>query len=433
MARRSLHLLVVEDSEADLQLLLRELEHADFDLAYQCVDTKKAYQDALENDSWDLIISDYVLPRFSGPAALAELKKRRLDIPFIMMSGKVEEDTAVEAIKAGASDYVMKDKLFKLIPTINSELREAEERQKNRETEQELENFTTSLTHDLRTPLLAEQRILEQIQRGQFGILSTPLKEVTDELLRSNQFLQHMLNNVLYTYKYKKRKVYLELKPTELPAFLTSIASSLSVQAILSVKGNKLVVNSPGSVPEIMIDQHEIQRVLINLIKNACDHSPPGEAITISMQANPDYVRIEVKDQGGGVDPKIQPFLFTPYTTTSAKKFHQVGLGLGLYLAKQAVEAHHGKIGFVSAPGEGSLFYIDLPIVQEEAYPDEQYPTEWEQAEFSAMRAKSEPDGVSACYKISTRPESSHYQRALSYPMTGVYPVTPCSESTDSG
>jgi signal transduction histidine kinase len=406
---QSLRLLVVEDSETDLQLLLRELEQADFDLTYRCVETEKDYRQALQDNVWDLIISDYVLPRFSGPAALEILKKSGLDIPFIMISGKVEEDTAVEAIKAGASDYVMKDKLFKLIPTIDSELKEAEERRKNRETERELENFTASLTHDLRTPLLAEQRILEQIRRGQFGGLPTALEEVMEELLRSNQFLQHMLNNVLYTYKYKKRKVYLELHPTDLPAFLASVASSLSVQAILSVKAHKLSLGPMENLPEVTIDQHEIQRVLINLIKNACDHSPPGESILISAQAEPpDYVRIEIRDKGGGVAPEIQPFLFTPYTTTSARKFHEVGSGLGLYLSKQAVEAHHGKIGFVSIPHDGSVFYIELPINQDGQHPNGLHPDAWNQPGLSALRSKPAGERADARSSLGNHKQTAH-------------------------
>jgi two-component system cell cycle sensor histidine kinase/response regulator CckA len=123
-----LQVLIVEDSEDDAFLLVRELRRSGYDPNFERVDTPEAMAAALEKQSWDVILSDYVMPRFDGLAALKLLQRTGLDIPFIIVSGSIGEDTAVAAMKAGANDYLMKEKLARLIPAIQQELREAEVR-----------------------------------------------------------------------------------------------------------------------------------------------------------------------------------------------------------------------------------------------------------------------------------------------------------------
>lgn len=135
---KPLRILLVEDSEDDAELLVDELEHSGYDLIYERVDTAAAMNSILEQKLWDVVIADYTMPSFSAPAALSLLKEKQLDLPFIIVSGSVGEDTAVAAMKAGAHDYVMKGKLARLAPAVERELREATERQKRREAEQAL-------------------------------------------------------------------------------------------------------------------------------------------------------------------------------------------------------------------------------------------------------------------------------------------------------
>lgn len=123
-----LRVLLVEDSEDDALLISRELKRGGFDLFLQRVDTLPSMAKALKDLSWDIIISDHMMPSFSAPAALALLKERNLDIPFLIVSGCIGEDVAVAAMKAGASDFLLKDNLVRLVPVIQRELREAEER-----------------------------------------------------------------------------------------------------------------------------------------------------------------------------------------------------------------------------------------------------------------------------------------------------------------
>jgi PAS domain S-box-containing protein len=130
-----LRALLVEDSEDDGLLVARELKKGGFDLFYQRVDTLPAMAAALKHHTWDVVISDHSMPQFSAPAALALLKEHGLDVPFIIVSGCIGEDVAVEAMKAGAHDYMLKDDMARLVPAIQRELREAEERNSRKSAE----------------------------------------------------------------------------------------------------------------------------------------------------------------------------------------------------------------------------------------------------------------------------------------------------------
>ena len=133
-----LRILIVEDSENDALLLVRDLRRGGFEPEFERVCTAEAMASALANQKWDLIISDYTMPNFSGIAALKILKQSGLDVPFIVVSGSIGEDVAVAAMKAGAHDYLMKGNLRRLISAIERELREAEVRSQRRRAEEEV-------------------------------------------------------------------------------------------------------------------------------------------------------------------------------------------------------------------------------------------------------------------------------------------------------
>ena len=120
-----LKVLIVEDSENDAALLEIELQRAGYDPQCHRVETPQALSSALDQQAWDLVIADYIMPSFNGLAALAQVKDHGLDLPFIIVSGHITDDTAVAAMKAGAHDYVMKANLARLGPAVQRELREA--------------------------------------------------------------------------------------------------------------------------------------------------------------------------------------------------------------------------------------------------------------------------------------------------------------------
>src|SRR5215472_3247549 len=132
-----LQVLLIEDSENDALLLELELQRAGYEPHCCRVETPDAMNAALQRQHWDLVVADYVMPRFNGLAALALVKEQGLDLPFIVVSGHITDNTAVAAMKAGAHDYVMKNNLARLGPAVRRELREAEVRRERRHAEEQ--------------------------------------------------------------------------------------------------------------------------------------------------------------------------------------------------------------------------------------------------------------------------------------------------------
>src|SRR5438093_2886091 len=191
--RRALRVLVVEDSELDAALLLRALERGGFKPASEIVDTAEAMQAALEHKPWDLILADHAMPQFSAPEALDLVKQRGTDVPFIIVSGHIDEATAVAAMRAGAHDYVMKERLARLVPAVERELREAEVRHAQKRSEEELRRAHEELemrvekrTADLKAANLKLHKMLEERRR-----LENELLEIAENERRRIGFDLH--------------------------------------------------------------------------------------------------------------------------------------------------------------------------------------------------------------------------------------------------
>ena len=158
-----LRVLFVEDSEDDALLVVRQLRQGSFDVAFERVDTADALTSALSQGTWDIVISDYRMPRMSGTEALEIFKKCGQEIPFIFVSGTIGEDTAVAAMKAGANDYVMKGNLKRLLPAVERELSEAEIRRQRRQSEERLRYLAY---HDVVTELPNYAFFFERVEQG---------------------------------------------------------------------------------------------------------------------------------------------------------------------------------------------------------------------------------------------------------------------------
>jgi PAS domain S-box-containing protein/putative nucleotidyltransferase with HDIG domain len=144
-----LRVLIVDDSEDDAKLIIRQLHKGGYNPKWERVETAEAMEAALNREQWNVILCDYKMPHFSAPAALKLVQNKNIDIPFIIVSGAIGEDTAVTAMKSGAHDYLMKDKLAKLVVAIEREIREAKMRQDKKKTDERLKKSEENFRHSL--------------------------------------------------------------------------------------------------------------------------------------------------------------------------------------------------------------------------------------------------------------------------------------------
>jgi DNA-binding NtrC family response regulator len=193
--KKNLHILLVEDSEDDALLLMRELQKYGYEPIVERVQTLREMDRAIASQKWDIILSDYVMPLFSGLEALQTMKAHGLDMPFIIVSGKIGEETAVELMKAGAHDYIVKGNLARLAPAIERELQEAEVRKRKKEAEEELRKFNNELelrVKERTAELEVKNAELERINKLFVGreLRMAELKELVAKLELEIDFLK---------------------------------------------------------------------------------------------------------------------------------------------------------------------------------------------------------------------------------------------------
>ncbi len=203
-----MRILIVEDNGNDIDLLHRELAKAEFHYETQVVQTRASFESALKTYLPDIILSDFSLPSFSGPAALKIAQEMCPDIPFIVVSGTIGEENAVELIKSGLIDYVLKDKLFSLIPKINRAVKEADEikakkvmNEKLKEQYKKLWEIAYMQSHQVRVPVT---RILGLFSLFNYEDLSDP---INGEILSKMKTIGESLDKVIHKIVQKTSEI----------------------------------------------------------------------------------------------------------------------------------------------------------------------------------------------------------------------------------
>ncbi len=217
-----MRILIVEDNSNDIDLLHRELAKAEFHYKTEVVQTRASFENALRTCQPDIILSDFSLPAFSGPAALKMAKEMCPDIPFIVVSGTIGEENAVELIKSGIIDYVLKDKLFSLIPKINRAVKEADEIKAKRVMNEKLKVQYKKLweiaymqSHQVRVPVT---RILGLFSLFNYEDVSDP---VNGEILSKMKTIGESLDKVIHKIVQKTSEINNELS-TEISGELSA-------------------------------------------------------------------------------------------------------------------------------------------------------------------------------------------------------------------
>jgi two-component system cell cycle sensor histidine kinase/response regulator CckA len=383
--RKGLRALLVEDSLPDAELLVASLTDAGYDVSTERVQTAEEMRAALAHGGWQIILSDYSLPAFSAPEALAIAQESNPDLPFIIVSGTVGEDTAVNALKAGASDFLVKGRLARLVPAIERELRDAALR-RERELEQEaledrlrqsqklegIGRLAGGIAHDFNNLLTViigyTEMILDQIGPDK------PISKDLDEI-RSASDRAVALTRQLLAFS---RKQTLKVAPTDLNEIIASMRNMLErlISEDISIR-SQLARN----LPAILADRVQVEQVVMNLVMNARDAMPRGGVIAIDTKrvdadavqsaahepVDPGrYVALTISDTGHGMDAAMQARIFEPFFTT---KGAGEGTGLGLATVYGVVQQLGGHIVVSSEVGHGTTFSLYFPECAEAVTP----------------------------------------------------------------
>lgn len=230
----------------------------------------------------------------------------------------------------------------------------------NKEIEQQKETFVATLTHDLKTPVRAQMRALEMLLHEKFGEINPDQKEILEETLNSNKYMSGMLENLLATYKYENDSANIKKHVFDINNLIQECCKELKYLA--SDKNISIDFYFEREKSELYADRLEIKRVIINLISNAINYGNENGYIIISSKYDAKSIIVSFADNGKGISEKELSKLFNKYGSY-AKKFRQVGTGLGLYLSKNIIKSHNGEIYAESEEGKGSCFTIKLPII----------------------------------------------------------------------
>jgi len=376
-----LRVLIVEDSDTDAELMLRALRKGGFAPQHERVETAAALRDALGRHPWDVVLSDYSLPAFDALAALALLQQRGDDVPFIVVSGNMGEDTAVGAMQAGATDYVMKDRLQRLAPAIERAIAAAAVRRERGELGTQLQQsqkmeavgrLAGGVAHDFNNMLTAILGSVELLL-GDTGAAARGREEleiIREAATRAQDLIRQLL-------AFSSRQV---LRPAVLD--LNHLVGNVS-KMLRRVIGEDVHLSTTlaTDLGTVRADPGQLEQVLVNLAVNARDAMPGGGKLTIAtsdIEYDLDhpppssrhhltlppplgrYVVLEVTDTGIGMSPEIRAHLFEPFFTTKPRG---KGTGLGLATVYGIVRQSGGHITVESAPERGATFRIYLPRV----------------------------------------------------------------------
>ena len=375
----TLRVLNVEDSPRDAVLLQRHLTQAGAKVISQRVETAGDMRAALEDSDWDVILCDYKMPQFSAHDALRLLKETGLDIPLIVISGTVGEDVAVETMVAGANDYLMKDNLTRLLPTIEREIEEAKNRRQRREAEGELrkakeaaeaanlakDRFLSHVSHELRSPLTVIHQYVTLILDGFSGEISPEVREHLNTVLRNALQLREMISDLIDLTRAETGRLLFEAFPVTLLQIFVEIERSY--QQTARQKGILFLVQQPRDFPRVLADPQRLRQILSNLIDNAFKFTQEGKiSIRAVLDSDPGFVRISVADTGCGIASENIPRVFDRlFQEPFSRNTNRNGLGLGLHICEQLVSLHGGRIWAESKQGQGSTFFFTIPIYQE--------------------------------------------------------------------
>jgi signal transduction histidine kinase len=353
-----IRILLVEDNQYDADLLLRELERGGLESTTDHIQTSEQLLDRLRRHSYDVVLSDYNLHGWTGMEVIETLRKERLQVPIIILSGSLGDEAAAGCIKSGAVDYILKDNLRRLPLAV----RQAVEHRRLEQQFQQAQKLETvallagGVAHDFNN-LLGVIGGYSELVLGSLGDDDPNRKKV--QSIKDAADCATAITQQLLAFS-RKQPVHPEVLN------LNSVVADLGKILPRLLGENVHIVLSP--TPElwgVKADRTQIHQVIMNLTVNARDAMPNGGRLTITT-ANAElntgnYVMLSVGDTGIGMDAETQSRIYEPFFTTKEKG---KGTGLGLSTVYGIADQNGGHIRLHSELGKGSTFEIYLPRVE---------------------------------------------------------------------
>lgn len=380
VSQEPLKLLLVEDSDSDVLLILFSLRDAGMQIERHLrVDTRKELIDTLTWDEWDVILVDFQLPGFGGEEALGMVQQYAPSTPALVVSGAVGEEQAVNTMRLGASDYILKDRLTGLAPAIRRTLEIAEAKRGEQRAYQEVEDLNKELrrtvealtrsnqdlndfahiaSHDLKEPLRAVEYLTQEMLHA---FESRDRQEAETHATRIRAVVNRMRNlvNGLLAYAQADENSGEEWADTN--QVVSGVLQDYQI-ALQQAQAEMRI----GSLPAVALNATALRQIFSNLIGNSLKFRRPGIPLQISIQAvssAQERVSFEVSDNGRGIDPAYHTKIFELFRRMHGPEID--GAGVGLALCKRLVERAGGRIQVSSTPHRGACFRFDLPLAQE--------------------------------------------------------------------
>jgi signal transduction histidine kinase len=330
----------------------------------------------LREHEFDVVLTDLRLDDLDGIEILRETQKLWPDTVSIMLTGYASLESAVTALRSGAYDYLIKPSdVDELRATIGRALERRRLRQRLVELEQldKLKTqFLSMASHELRTPLTAVSGFI-QIARRRMSRLSgapdipTPWREEAqkaDETLemanRQGKKLARLIDELLDVSRLQQGRVEMRLAEMDLADVVREVAERMRLLS----KGHEIETKIAGQA-SVVADRDRIEQVFENLVGNAIKYSPDAGRILVSMRVNGANAIVSVRDEGIGVAPgEVEKIFGLFYRSPDPRADHVGGLGLGLYISREIVARHHGRLWAERNSGAGTTFHVTLPLAQ---------------------------------------------------------------------
>jgi two-component system sensor histidine kinase/response regulator len=363
MEDKKYKVLVIDDEEAmrDSCSLILEKEGFETDTA----ENGMIGLEKVEKDRPDFVIIDLKMPQISGQEVLEKVRTIDPDIIPIVITGYATVESAVEAMKKGAYDFLPKPftpQELRIIINRGLERKKLIQETKRLQREKKLmeENFITMVSHQLRSPLVAIVQYFEIILAGMAGEVEEKQKEMILKAKERSEGLLELINDWLSIARMNHGQIVDKLKPTSLGVLLSKIVEFL--QPVTEENNISLKLVAPVGSDVVLGDEESLEQVFSNLINNAIKYNKPNGKVLLSVEEKDNFIKVHIQDTGVGIAPEHLPNIFDQfYQIDRSKRKGDKGSGLGLTIAKKIAEAHGGSIEVSSELGKGSVFTVYLP------------------------------------------------------------------------